>query len=51
MNAVLHKEYVKAKNSVAVMMGMDPWKFSDTDFKVSSTVLVSPKSINSDSAT
>ena len=34
MNAVLHEEYVKAKNSVAVMMGMDPMQFTDKDFKV-----------------
>jgi hypothetical protein len=34
MNTVLHEEYVKAKNSVAVMMGMDPAQFTDADFKV-----------------
>lgn len=39
MNAILHSEYVKAKNSLAVIMGMDPSQFSDMDFKVLYTLL------------
>lgn len=38
MNAVLHNEYVRAKKSLAVIMGMDPERFSDTDFQVHSYV-------------
>ena len=34
INGVLQEEYVKAKNSVAMMMGMDPARFTDEDFKV-----------------
>lgn len=34
MNEVLHAEYVKAKDGLAVIMGMDPSRFSDVDFQV-----------------